>query len=416
MALIGYYSMIGGAGTAAMADDIVAAGHTPVLLDGTNWHMLDQIDTLYVWNGDNLSYNTNFVSHMPQITQAVQNGMDMVVFDRAIGEINPQTGQPLNPSVVLPGAGGLQIQRYLSADADLTDAGQQMIGSGPAPGINDTSLDGGNYTTHGYALTSSLPPGATVLMTPHDGINDQAVGFVYEFGAGMVQYYGIPMDFYNFEQAGWSSNWQNFAINTLVASTICLEETVPVLTGRGLRAAGSLEPGEMIATLDHGLQPLVWLDRDPEPREVLELPPGRFGNRLPLRMTAQHRVLFASPLAELAFGASELLMPAAALAAAGVAHPAGQGRVCNLLLPRHEIILAAGGAPVESLLPTPAVLRALGRAGRRAAGPAARGKLRPARPLLSVQEGAALLRWLAARDDGDNIGEIGPRASMLRRI
>jgi len=387
--------MMDGAGTDAMADDIIAAGHTPVLLDGTNWDVIGQLDTLYVWNGDNQSYNQDFVTHMPQISAAIHAGMDMVVFDRAIGETDWQSGAQLNPAVILPGASGLQVERYLSADVDLTNAGHGMIGGGPAPGVSDNSLDGGNYTTHGYALTDSLPPGATVLLTPQDGIDDQAVGFVYEFGAGLVQYYGIPLDYYDGIEDGWGNAWQSFAINTLVATTVCIEVSVRVQTDRGLRAIGLLQPGDLVATLDHGLQPVIWVDHDPIPRDLIELPIGSFGNAELLRLTPQHRVLLASPQAELAFGAAEVLIPAAALVRAGIARTGGRGRVCNLLLPRHEVILAAGGAPVESLLPTPAARRAIGRAGRQAAGVPSRQKTRPARDILSTTEAVGLLRWLA---------------------
>ena len=386
--------MESGAGTDAMADDIVAAGHTPVLLDGTNWDMIGQIDSLYVWNGNNTSYRQDLVDHMPAITDAVQAGMNLIVFDRAIGEIGTSAGTILNPSTILPGAERLEVERHLSDDADLTDAGEVMIGGGPAPGVSDTSLDGGSYTTHGYALTDTLPDGATVLMTPANGAGDQAVGFVYAFGAGMVQYYGIPLDHYDQVDDGWDNPWQNFAINTLVAISICIEENVPVMTANGLRAIGKLRPGDLVATLDHGLQDVLWIERDPVPRDLIEVPPGVLQNRLPLLLTAQHRVLIASPLAELGYGATEVLLPAAALAEAGLARRMGQGVVCNLLLPHHDIIFAAGGAPVESLLPTPAVRRALSREGRAAAVSIRPHNLRPARPLLTTREGTGLLRWL----------------------
>ena len=336
MAVIGYYSMDWGMGDPGMEDDIIAAGHTPMALDTLSAEELSQVDAIYVWNGNNGGYSAEFIDAMPQIAAAVAGGMDMVMFDRAIGEANP--------SEVLPGT-QLSVVRYLSADADLTDAGEASLGTGPAAGVDDTSIDGGNYTTHGYVDAASLPEGAEVLMTAGGGTPDQAVGFIYSFGAGTVQFYGIPMDYYN----EYNQNWENLAINSLnvAVSPQCLAHGTRVATPRGWRCAEQLVPGDLVWTRDHGFQPLRHLLCQTARGPMLTLPPELTGAARPLTLSPQHRILIASPRLEVWTGGAEALAPALALRHWITA--AAPAPVVNLLFDRHEVILAEG-VLIESLL------------------------------------------------------------------
>ena len=384
MAVIGYYSMQAGSGTENMADDIKLSGNEPLLLDGKNWDALGKIDTLYVWNGSNKEYDKGFLEQMPRIAEAIKSGMNMVVFDRAIGNADPST--------ILPGP-GLKYERYLSADADLTKPGEIALGGGPAPDVNDKTIDGGNYTTHGFVYTETLPKGATVLMTPMDGVEDRAVGFVYPYGAGQVQYYGVPMDFYNGLTYDYSNPWQNLAINTLSYSVMCLAEGTLVATAAGPRAVEALRVGDLVQTVDHGLQPLRWMAVAAAEVSMVEIPAGLLGNRQVLTVSAQHRILLGSGLCDMVFGADEVLIPARALVEAGLARTVPGCRLFNPLFDRHEIIVVAGGAPVESLLVTPETRAASGRAGRSAMARIA--DQQAARLTLTKAEAVVLLAWHA---------------------
>ena len=317
MAVIGYYSMMEGYGVSGMADDIIAAGHTPVALDTLSAAELSQIDALSVWNGSNSGYSAEFLNAMPQISAAVANGMNMVVYDRAIGVANPEA--------VLPGT-DLSVVRHLSADADLTEAGEATLGSGPASGVNDTSIDGGNYTTHGYVDAASLPAGAEVLMTTAGGNAAQAVGFMYDFGAGTVQFYGIPMDFYNENR----QSWENLATNSLHVAGMSLAEGTRLRCAGGDRRVEDLRPGDLLWTADHGLQPLRHLLRQPQDQRLVVLTEGC--NRR-LLLSPQQRVLIASRRLELWTGSAEALVPARAFAA--WAAEAAPQPVYNLLMDRH---------------------------------------------------------------------------------
>ncbi|WP_022704837.1 Hint domain-containing protein [Pseudorhodobacter ferrugineus] len=354
MANIGYYSMDSGQGMAGMRDDIIAAGHNPIEIFDPSSAQLAGIDALYVWNGDNSGFNAEFLGRMPDITAAVNNGMNMVIFDRATGVANPQ--------LILPGT-SLTHVRATTADANLTAAGEADLGNGAGGIITDASLDGGNYTTHGYVNAASLPPGATVLMTLGDNDESKAVGFVYDFGAGSVQYYGIPMDYYNEN----SQAWENFAINTLEFAAMCLGAGTRVLTYKGYRRVENLRAGQLIWTQDHGFQPLLALVASAAgDGPVVTVPKGVLGNARDLVLSGQHRIYLDGPKLELLTGYDG--------AFAVVAHIAGLGGITvaplpnlgfyNLLFAQHEVILA-DGARVESLYVSPITRNAMGFAARR---------------------------------------------------
>jgi hypothetical protein len=72
-----------------------------------------------------------------------------------------------------------------------------------------------------------------------------------------------------------------------------------------------------------------------------------------MRLSQQHRVMVASPMAELFFGHHEVLVPAKALINGCDIRlePCRKVTYLHLLLEQHELLNAAGGAPCESLLP-----------------------------------------------------------------
>ena len=186
----------------------------------------------------------------------------------------------------------------------------------------------------------------------------------------------------------------------------CFVDGTPILTPSGPRPVGSLHPGEMVDTLDHGPQPLRWVgSREARARGAaapIEIAPapgaGRFAG--PLRVSPHHRMLVAGWRAELCFGAEEVLVPAKALVDGDTVRraPGGRVRYWHLLFDRHEIVWAAGHR-AESLY--------LGDMTRAALDPAARAeigalradarviratRMRPARPFVTCREGRMLTR------------------------
>lgn len=355
MATIGYYYMDLGEGVDAMRDDIIAAGHTPVQILDLSGAELANIDALYVWNGNSDEYNVEFLAQMSEITAAINGGMNMVFFDRAIGFANP--------SDVLPGTNLVHV-RATTENADLTDLGEATFGTGLGGDVTDTSLDGGNYTTHGYVEASSLPVGANVLMTLGGGDEANAVGFVYDFGAGTVQYYGIPLDFYTETNPAW----HGFAENTLQFAEMCLAEGTRVLTFRGYRPVEKLRAGQLIWTMDHGFQPLVAVvHSEPGAEQAYHLPKAVLNNRRALVVSAQHRIFLRAPVVELLSGCSGAFALTKHLVGLGGITALGPSdlRFFNVAFAGHQVI-SAEGAMVESLLVNRNTRQMMGRSARNA--------------------------------------------------
>lgn len=139
----------------------------------------------------------------------------------------------------------------------------------------------------------------------------------------------------------------------------CFLRGTAILTEAGPRAVQSLNPGDLILTADHGLQPLRWIGlRRLTPQDMTAAPQlapvriraGALGPGLPareLKVSPQHRILLRDDETEVLVAAGKLLaMP-------GLSRAIGTRRVeyFHLLFDRHEIVFAEGMA-TESLLLT----------------------------------------------------------------
>ncbi len=66
--------------------------------------------------------------------------------------------------------------------------------SGPGGTLDNSSLDGGTSSSHGYVDTTTLPAGGQVIT--HRPVATQGVTISYPYGAGTVIYSTIPLDYY----------------------------------------------------------------------------------------------------------------------------------------------------------------------------------------------------------------------------
>jgi len=183
-------------------------------------------------------------------------------------------------------------------------------------------------------------------------------------------------------------------------NVICFGAGVRIATPGGAVRAGALRAGDMVLTVDHGPQKLLWTGRrevvfsGPEDRRrPIRIGAGALGEGRPARdvlVSPQHRVLVED-------GAGGALGPAVGfLRRPGVSRVRGRDRVTyvHLLLARHEL-LWADGLICESFFPGRMALRLLGAADRaevlalwglsREGAPAEAA----ARPLLTRRETAA---------------------------
>ena len=135
----------------------------------------------------------------------------------------------------------------------------------------------------------------------------------------------------------------------------CFTHGTHIRTPGGTAAVETLRPGDLVLTRDHGPQPLLWHSRSIVPgigrAAPVTIAPNVFGEGAALTLSAQHRVLVQSPVAALAFGQDEVLVPIKALVDGKRIrrNTAGLMRYHHLLFEHHEIIMA-NGVWCESLL------------------------------------------------------------------
>lgn len=171
-------------------------------------------------------------------------------------------------------------------------------------------------------------------------------------------------------------------------------------TDTGPLPVEALRPGDLIKTLDHGMQPLLWtgsakVDGRGDDAPV-HIPAGALGNYRDLWVSPQHRMMLRSWQAELLFGSEEHFVPARALVGSrGITQaPRRVAHYVHVLCAAHEVIFAEG-IPSESLhlgRVTTDILGAGVLADIRAAHPGLRLDLPTARPCLKVWETRAVTR------------------------
>lgn len=95
-----------------------------------------------------------------------------------------------------------------------------------------------------------------------------------------------------------------------------------IATAMGWRPVESLAPGDMVMTFDHGMRPVIrierlalWSGQGACPRTLMPMavPAGALGNNAPMLLVPEQTVLVESDLAESVFGDPFALIPAAAL-------------------------------------------------------------------------------------------------------
>ncbi|MDO6458672.1 Hint domain-containing protein [Celeribacter halophilus] len=154
---------------------------------------------------------------------------------------------------------------------------------------------------------------------------------------------------------------------------ICFAAGTQIITSDGPVNVEDLKTGDLVMTMDHGMQPLRWMGRKKLNSEDLEASPklkpiriaaGALGNGTPLNdllVSRQHRILVRSAIADRMFGVQEILVAAIKL----VGHPgvevvedAKSVEYFHMLFDQHEIVFS-NGAATESLFTGPEALKAV---------------------------------------------------------
>jgi hypothetical protein len=134
----------------------------------------------------------------------------------------------------------------------------------------------------------------------------------------------------------------------------CFAAGTLIETGTGLVPVETIQPGDLVCTLDQGLQKVRWVGQREVPGRgplaPVEIAYGALGNRRGLVVSPQHRMLLADWRAEVYFGQAQVLVAALHLVNGDTIRqvPRPRVRYVHLALEQHAVIFAEG-IPSESL-------------------------------------------------------------------
>lgn len=158
-----------------------------------------------------------------------------------------------------------------------------------------------------------------------------------------------------------------------IERVICFARGTLIRTERGDVRVEDLRLGDMVATVDHGMQPIRWLAARRLSAQDLAAAPdlrpirikaGALGAGLPRRdltVSPQHRILVRSKVAKRMFGSAEVLVAARRLLALDGVDIVDDDRPVDywhLMCDRHEVIYAEG-LEAETLFTGPEALMAI---------------------------------------------------------
>lgn len=236
--------------------------------------------------------------------------------------------------------------------ADPSDPTPKLFELGETYDVQYTGPGGAQFLEDATIIRSDAAPGDGGVIV-FEGLNQsgELTQVVWTPSFDLETWYfdnfneGQPPKFYTTDQNAAYTHQVN-----------CFAKDTPIATDRGARAIGTLCVGDKVQTLDAGLQRILWIGRRTVPGHGPGCPvlfaPNSIGNRLPLRLSLQHRVLLRSPMAELLFGHHEVLAPAKAFVddASIRFAPCASVTYVHILLEEHHLVRVAGGALCETLL------------------------------------------------------------------
>lgn len=233
-----------------------------------------------------------------------------------------------------PPAGGtaLTVQTFNFVDND--DDG--FIGTGVGDTFNGLTV---TSVWVGDTITVNIPGQGNVTIT----------GVTFYVSGGPAVF--TPTDGTFLQDATFvSSTFVNTSTQTQVSDLdpICFAAGTMIATPDGLRAVESLQPGDMVLTLDDGPQPVLHVSRQSFAANGRNAPvricKGALGNERDLCVSQQHRMLISDWRAELYFGEAEVLVAAKHLTNGDTIYVEQGGRVdyVHLLFSRHQLVWAEG--------------------------------------------------------------------------
>jgi len=180
----GYFTDVN-PGSTGLEGPILAAGLVPLHIGDIATQDFSGLRLLMINESSNGGISTELAGRLPDIETWVRAGGRLIVHDRSAGSPSP------NPFLL--GTPGLGTVRSLGANLDLVQPATTLVTAGPFGILDDTTLDGGSNSAHGYLPTAALPTNARAILSV---ATNQIACFSYPLGAGFIYYSSIPLDYY----------------------------------------------------------------------------------------------------------------------------------------------------------------------------------------------------------------------------
>ncbi len=181
---VGYYDLSLDNGSSTQVGPITAAGLEAVNIGHLATADLSAVQILFIQNPENGGYTNTYHANLQKIFDFVNNGGVLVFHDRHV----------TTAATVLPGSPGT-IVRDFSDDTNINIVNNTTkVTNGPGGVLTDTSLDGGNSSSHGYVVAGSIPANGVGILSR--GNPSELVLYAYRHGKGWVIYSTIPLDYY----------------------------------------------------------------------------------------------------------------------------------------------------------------------------------------------------------------------------
>ena len=284
-------------------------------------------------------------------------------------------------STNLDGSGnGLSIDPNTYLEFTIRDANNDGVvydddfDGGPRPYWQDAVI---GPTTTLYPDEIALYTNSTIVMNGQTitGLDMQVTLFTNGTYGVRIMDWDIPPGHHSDVTSITLGTWNGVEYNGITVSGVdqmfvCFSAGTLIETQRGRVPVELLEVGDMVETLDHGLQPIRWIGKNTimglGANAPIRFEPGVLDNDVPCYVSPNHRVLIHGSTPELLYGEEEVLVAAKHLVDGRniFAEPRPLVEYVHFALDQHEIVVA-DGLLAETLLPGPQALEMVSEVSRR---------------------------------------------------
>jgi len=220
---VGWYPILYAPGNWGSA--IAANGFTGVPIADFSSFDFSTVDIVTLNNPLNGGVDPAVRGRLADLTAFVSGGGILIIHDRWVEDTS-----------WIPGGAALTLVRQTDLDLDVVTGGTKVT-NGPFGTIDNSSLDAGTYSHHGWS--TSVPAGTTVFLSAGSD-PARAAAFMYALGAGYVYYSSIPLDYYQ-EGNGPNPPRENF-VNIYAPNVLAYSADLLGPGGRSHSRTGHVRP------------------------------------------------------------------------------------------------------------------------------------------------------------------------------